>query len=455
MRAVRLLRGWVLLGLPFAVALAQGTGLAIRGTVMDSTQSRPLSGAKVIVSGAPGRDSSDTRRELTATTDATGRFEITSVVPAVYLVTVEHPWLDSTGFAVTERTVDLREERLATLTLAVPSGKTIRSAFCPTVASDSTAGFVEGYVRDARSDKPVYGVRVVFAWSDFTVDAHTGRATPRNQAVPTRSARDGSFIVCGLPIGKTMLMQAQLDDRVVTGAIEVEIPPSGVLVRTLHIATQDAGTVGISGTLVRAGSDTPVEGAHVHLFGAARDVVSGADGAFRLGNVPIGSQSIEVTAPGLRPRRYAIDVPPDGATDVQIPVAGLAQMLDTAKTVAARSRAAALRDEFDQRVKVHAAGQYITEDMIARTQPWRTTDLIRYVAGFEFRYDTVFSTRGIYEIAGHGMCKPVLLIDGHPADTMNEVLPTAIHGIEIYPSSLGVPLKYPFSACGAIFVWTK
>ena len=117
--------------------------------------------------------------------------------------------------------------------------------------------------------------------------------------------------------------------------------------------------------------------------------------------------------------------------------------------------AAALRDEFDQRVKVHAGGQYITEEIIARTRPWRTTDLLRHVSGFEFRRDTVFSTRGQYEIGGRGACKPVLLIDGHPADTMNEVLPVAIHGIEIYPSSLGVPQKYPFSACGAIFIWTK
>jgi hypothetical protein len=130
------------------------------------------------------------------------------------------------------------------------------------------------------------------------------------------------------------------------------------------------------------------------------------------------------------------------------------QALDTVRTTTKRLNAAALREEFDERT-VRGTGQYITEDMIARTHPWLTSDLIRHVGGFELKGDTVFSTRGDYEVGGTGVCKPVLLIDGNPADSMNEVMPMAIHGIEIYASSINVPLKYPSSACGAIFIWTK
>jgi hypothetical protein len=34
-------------------------------------------------------------------------------------------------------------------------------------------------------------------------------------------------------------------------------------------------------------------------------------------------------------------------------------------------------------------------------------------------------------------------------------VPTAIHGIEIYASSINVPVKYKSSSCGAILIWTK
>jgi hypothetical protein len=455
MTPLRWLSGLAFLGLPFALTAAQESPLAIRGTVTDSVHRAPLVGAKVIASRTVGPDDRNAHLEFAATTDANGRFELTSLAPAVYLVTVEHPWLDSTGVEIEAQTVDLRDRHFATLSLAVPSGKTIRSAFCPPVtARDSTLGLVEGFVRDAQSDQPVAAVRVLFAWSDFTVDRRTGRATRRHHTVAASTARDGSFAVCGLPVSQNFLMQAQIGDRAATGAVEVVIPPGGVLVETLRIATNKAGTASVSGEVRGAGARQLVAGAHVHVFGTSDEVVTADDGSFHLNDVPIGTQSIEVTALGLRPRRYAVDVRPDGASNVIIAMTEMAQPLDTVRTIAKSVNAAALREEFDRRT-IRGTGQYITEDMIARTHPWLTSDLIRYARGFEFKNDTVFSTRGDYEVGGTGVCKPVLLIDGNPADSMNEVMPIAIHGIEIYASSINVPLKYPSSACGAIFIWTK
>jgi hypothetical protein len=449
-----LLRGIALLGLPICLVAAQSAAPAIRGAVTDSIRHRPLAGARVIASRAVGRDSLNAPAEFTATTDLNGRFEIGSLAPAVYLVTVEHPWLDSTGFDVTAQTLDLRDGRSAALLLAVPSGATILSAFCGAVARDSTVGLVEGYVRDAGSDQPVGGVRVLFAWSDFTVDTRTGRPTLHHHTVAVRTAADGSFAVCGLPDAQALLMQAQIGERVATGAVEVVIPPGGVLVETLHIADNKAGTASVTGDVRRSGSMLPVAGARVHVFGSDEDARTADDGAFHLRNVPIGTQSIEVTALGLRPRRYAVDVRPDGARGVRIALADVAQPLDTVRSLARRTDAPALRDEFDVRA-FRGTGQYITEDLIAKINPWKTSDLIRYARGFEVRKDTVFGTRGDFEIGRTAVCKPVLLIDGSPADLVDEVLPVAIHGIEIYGSSINVPLKYPANACGAIYIWTK
>jgi hypothetical protein len=454
--------GWLgslfLLGLPFAMASAQEPPVAIRGTVTDSVRRGPLVGAKVVAVRTVAPDSVNAAYEFVARTDANGRFAITSLVPAVYLVTVEHPWLDSSGFDVSAQTVDLRDRHSVTLNLAVPSGVTIRTAFCGRIARDTSLGLVEGYVRDARSDAPVEAVRVLFAWSDFTVDMRTARAMPRYHTIAAKTARDGSFAVCGLPVSTSLLMQAQIGERAATGAVEVQIPAGGVLVETLRIAANAPGTASVSGGVIRDGSQRPVAGAHVHVFGASDEVLTADDGSFHLIDVPIGTQSIEVTAVGFRPRRYAIDVHLEGAIRLNLVLPEMAQLLDTVRSTARRTGAASLRDEFDQRA-FRGTGQYITEDMIAKRHPWQTTDLLRYVHGFVFKSDTVFTTRGEIEVGGMGYCKPLLLIDGSPADSMNEVLPIAIHGIEVYASSINVPIQYSATAtatgCGAILIWTK
>jgi hypothetical protein len=338
---------------------------------------------------------------------------------------------------------------------AQDSARVVRVASCAAAARDSTRGRVEGHVRDAQSDQPIANVRVVLEWSDFTVDRHTGRATEYAHTVTTGTKRDGTFAICDLPTGQAFLMQAQIAERAATGAIEVEIPPGGVLFKSLRIAATKDGAASISGRVERTGSKQPVAGAHVHVFGADSSSVTASDGSFYLNDVPIGTQSIEITSVGLRPRRYAIDVPADGASGLTIELDERVRSLDTIRTVGKRIMAPALRDEFDLRAVHGGTGQYITQAMIERRHPWQTTDMIRFARGFEFVGDTVFSTRGVLEVGGTGRCKPILLIDGSPADSMNEILPIAIHGIEIYATSAGVPPKYPSSDCGAIFIWTK
>lgn len=449
----------VVLGLPVARAASQDAPLAIRGTVIDSIHARPLAGAKVVASRAVPAESLTVAHEFTATTDVNGRFAITALAPAVYLITVDHPWLDSTGFDVSARTVDLREKHSVQLDLAVPSGNTIRSAFCGKIARDTSVGLVEGFVHDALSDAPVEAVRVLFAWSDFTVDRRTARPTPHYHTVAARTAVDGSFAVCGLPVSTSLLMQAQIGERESTGAVEVQIPPAGVLVESLRIAANKTASAAIAGVVIRDGStQRPVAGAHVHVFGAHEDVLTGADGSFRLNAVEIGTQSLEVTAVGFRPRRYAIEVREGTPISVNLVLPEMAQVLDTVRSTARRVAAPSLRDEFDARA-FHGTGQYLTEDMIAQKHPWQTTDLLQYVRGFEYLRDTVFSKRGEVEVGGNAVCKPLLLIDGSPANSMNEVLPIAIHGIEVYASSINVPIQYSATAtatgCGAILIWTK
>ncbi|HXD22744.1 MAG TPA: carboxypeptidase-like regulatory domain-containing protein [Gemmatimonadaceae bacterium] len=434
-------------------AAAQGrAALALQGTVTDSIRHAPLVGATVIASQTSSTDGP--MPDLTAKTDTRGRFAIALVKPGVYLVTVEHPWLDSTGLGVPARSVSVTDQPV-TVNLAVPSGATIRAAYCPIAARDSTLGLVAGYVKDVHSDHPVAGARVVFAWDDFDVDRVTAQTTERRRLAAATSGPDGTFRICGLPVERTLLVQAQVGAHEETGAIEAEVPASGVLVETLRIDASPSGTTSITGEVRKSGSARTIAGAHVHLYGATGEVESAPDGSFRLPAVPFGTQSIEVTALGYYPRRYAVDVRPGTAPKVTIPLLEMAPVLDSVRVIAKRQGSALTHKEFDER-SAHGPGQYITEDMIAKAQVIETAELMQQVRGFYVMSDTVYSSRGVTELSGNHVCQPTLYIDGNPsAGTMNDVVPSAIHGIEIYASSMEVPPQYKASSCGAILIWTK
>lgn len=113
--------------------------------------------------------------------------------------------------------------------------------------------------------------------------------------------------------------------------------------------------------------------------------------------------------------------------------------------------------KFDER-SAHGAGQYITREMIAKAHPVQTADLFQQVSGYYVMQDTVYSSRGItrLEPGADRVCKPAVYIDGGLATrTMNDILPNAIYGIEIYASAANVPPQYPAANCGAIFIWTR
>jgi hypothetical protein len=455
MTSRKLLRALLLTTLSVSWLAAQETYPSLRGMVTDSIRHIPLAGATVIASRAATRDGA--AEDFMAVTDARGRFSISPLQPGTYVVTVEHPWLDSTGLGVPAQTVSIVNQLIATVNLAVPSGATIRATFCPISARDTTLGLIAGYVKDVNSDHPVAGARVVFAWDDFDVDRRSARSTQHQRLTSVISGPDGTFRLCGVPVQRTLLVQAQTGSHEATGAVEVEVPSSGVLVETLRIDASPSGSTSLTGDIRKSGSGRVIAGAHVHLYGAVGEILSAPDGSFRLSDVPYGTQSIEVTALGYYPRRYAVNVRPGDMPRVTIPMLEMAVVLDSVRILARRQGAATLHREFDER-SAHGSGQYITEEMIAKSSALETAELMQQVSGFYVMQDTVYSSRGVTGIGANTnhVCQPTLYIDGNPsAGTMNDIVPTAIHGIEIYASSINVPVKYKSSSCGAILIWTK
>jgi hypothetical protein len=245
--------------------------------------------------------------------------------------------------------------------------------------------------------------------------------------------------------------------------VKVRVPTSGVLVETLRLDPDRVGTAVISGEVRREESARPVPGAHVHRYGATTDVLTASDGSFILTDVPFGTQSIEVTALGFSPRRYALDITTTGTSRVTITMSAVGTVLDSVKIPAKAMDAHAPHAEFDER-SAHGAGQYITQEMIAEAHPLQTAELMQQASGYYVMSDTVYSSRGITRIelsadpkhAVNRVCKPAIYVNGNPTvRTMNDIPPNMIYGIEIYASAAEVPPQYPAANCGAILIWTK
>ena len=446
-------------------AFAQGAPGTIEGTVTDSVRRHGLANATVIAT--PAGPVHDTVFH-SATTDADGHFTIGQLAGGRYVLSVEHPYIDSTGVGVPPVPVDV-STRTVGIRLAIPSPATIRRILCPAAAKDTTLGLMIGVVR--RPDgAPIAGADVVFAWSDFEV-TKTGRAVPKELRASVRSDSSGVYRACGLPSGNRIAVQAQIGTDVHSGVLEEQIGESSVRVRDFVLNPPGVG--GAVGAMAAATPTTTlvghigtqtgesVSGAHVRLYGTELATLSNEKGDFRLSGVPEGTQGIEVLSLGYEARRITVDVERNVAP-LSVTLDRTAVVLDsvivTAKRLA-RSYTKANRD-FDARARV-GSGHYFTESDIEARKPTFITDLLRLVPGVVVvrqGFDVgIFSTHGSMGF-GNSSCAMALYVDGMQLDAqaVSDMSVQSVHGVEVVPAlGGGTPPGYKSSPCGSIWIWSK
>jgi hypothetical protein len=469
-------------------SFGQAAGARIDGVVTDSINRRPLTGATVIATPDAAMHDSVFHSALS---DSRGRFTLGDLGAGRYALTVEHPFIDSTGIGALPRDVTLTSGGVASVALGIPSANTLRRTFCPGVFEDSSLGVSLGVVR--RMDgTPVGGATVVLSWSDFDVDRTTGVAKPRQLTVNAKTDPSGVYRACGLPVARSLLMQAQSGADMQSGVIEEQIGLSGVLVRDLHIGTQVAtqadsaktspaatllaptGRFAVSGR-IQSSRGQPVPSAQVHLFGTSRVAASGDDGDFRLSGLPGGTQGLEILALGYYPRRVRVEVA-DGMRPITVKLEPMAAVLDSIRVTAKRVYSGDGNRQFDTDMK-RGFGRFVTEDEIAKRHPFVVSDILRMMSGFGAAVSPgtgavmLVQNHGISTLRGvlpHGGASnptldgatggkrcPAVYLDGvELADgDADSISPMAIYGIEVY--RLGeAPARYDDS-CGAVLIWTK
>jgi hypothetical protein len=213
------------IGSPLA---AQRTSGRLEGQVTDSVNVGPLGDAMVTATPV------GTARETTfvARTDRRGRFRFDSLDAGRYALRFVSPLLDSLQYGGSAPLVDVSPERVAHVTLAVPSGATLRSLACPGVAFPEGTGALLGIVSDAETDKPLAGAQIAVAWSKLALDSAKGIVGDERAAKVTVDA-SGQYRLCGLPTNDPLFLQVQHNGR--AGAVlRMRISDgAGVLVRDL------------------------------------------------------------------------------------------------------------------------------------------------------------------------------------------------------------------------------
>jgi hypothetical protein len=443
-----------------------GGHASLRGTVVDSTRGGPLGGAEVALTLGDGEP-------LRVVADAEGAFTFDSVAGGEYTLTVRHPRLDSLGFDALAQTVDLRPGMKVVALMVTPSAGDILASLCPAPTTKG-GGVVHGIVRDA-AGTPLPGARVTVRW-----DASGAAGAKDANLLRVEADEHGRYRACGLPVDVAVTVQGA------TGTRSSEV-------RSLQAA---AGEVAFAELLV-AGSGRAVARGRAVLTGVLRDstgrplpsgmvrVVAseleepvGANGRFRLADLPAGEHVVEAYAVGYAPTRLRLRLREGGTLDTAI-------VLDQA-TVLATVRTTGVRDltGFEERRRRSAGGRFITRADIERQNIRRTTDVLLTVPGMVMRpigQDVAGSGAfargqslggmvpgGEYvmqfrrTMKNQYVCPIQFYLDGAPYEVTpsqldNDIAAQMIEAVEVYDGSSKIPPQFAGykAGCGVVVLWTR
>jgi hypothetical protein len=440
-----------------------------RGVVWDSLLARPLAGA--LVFGPGGRST---------VTTGDGRWMLDSLPDGAATFTVAHAALDSLGLydvggAHTVGT-DTAELRLAT-----PSLATLRGELCPADGAVPSAGpgLVYGTVREASGAAPA-GTRVEVAWTVLPDASALRRGDgPVTHGRATTADAQGVWVLCGVPTDEVLRVRAVAGPRR-TGVVELSLPPTRPLAHLELVAPTGTARAVLRGQ-VRDSAGRPVVGAAVRLVdeeaapseptrGAAdAPARTGDDGGFRVGGLPEGTVTIEVSAIGYLPERRTLPLRADEP-------AAVAVLLRRGSALAATVVRARFTERFfselDERRRT-GAGTIRTHEELARypqlSSALRDVVGVRVVHTSGNRWQVRFR-RGPDPFGG---CEPQIYLDGmhlNPerpgsqgsgdggaTDMLAGLAVGDIAAMEVYLSTSDAPQKYVNqpSMCGVLLVWTQ
>jgi len=432
------------------VRAQQAGGARVEAYVHDSLAGGPLADATVQLGSL-----TDLSFVRTARTDSTGRLAFTGLPAGRYRLGFMHRVLDELGIDAPERELRVDGSGVHHVELAVPSPMRLRTALCgPTAATDSAAAIV-GTVRSPIDQMPVADAGVSAQWVEFTLGS--GGIQQRAPRITARTGASGWFALCGLPAGIVTVSVAGGSDSI--PRLDFQLAAQQLLRRDLYLSAPGRGE--LAGRVVTADSARPLAGARVTVVGGPQGETT-PTGDWRLTEVPLGTQLLEVRAVGYYPERLAVDVVA-GSAPVVVALQTFGAVLDAIRVTAQRTRAADLGG-FEARQRRGGMGRFLSAEQILRRNVLETSDLLRNMPGFIGDGSLTMRSNFSDGAGNYGTdCTAEVYVDGHlmrgisTAELDALVKPEHIVGIEVYAPGSPRPPQFDsgLSGCGSLVIWQK
>ena len=304
------------------------------------------------------------------------------------------------------------------------------------------------------------------------VDALTGAPIPNVTALlhgpgfRLQTDAAGRFTFSRVPVGDYRLelshplYQTSVGDFTVMRAGEF-------VAELMPVAAADGELVtGVVGVLSDAEGGGSIPGAAVRVLGADAGTLTDHRGEFSLTEVSAGTLAVEFSALGYVTRTDTVRVTPGRVTNVRVGLSADPVRLDPIE-VSVERRELALQDIGYYNREAEGFGEFIDRETIEQRAPVQMSDLFRRIVGAEVRSgaDGPFQRFVMLRGGRSDGCFPRVLLDGivvhsggDEAAAIDDLIdPDAVSGIEVYPSSTGVPMQYAGTdaSCGVILIWTR
>ena len=243
---------------------------------------------------------------------------------------------------------------------------------------------------------------------------------------------------------------------------------SGTLALAQRPSVDRAGFRGAVDGVVSDTALAPLDNATVSILGSDVRVVTGANGRFRLTQLPPGSYVVFVRRLGFELVSATVQLAGADTLRVAFALLPAATKLDT-RVITARAQTPRMA-EFEERrefAQKFGGGQFMAQDEIDNRNTVFATELIRTFHGIHVTESRTPSGRGSIATSGrapgsiNSSCYPTVWLDGvllpGPVNLDNLPSPKELAGIEVYPGPATVPARYAAGgmSCGAILIWTR
>jgi len=425
---------------------ARPAGHSIRGIAYDSVARAPLARAVVQVSSADAA-----ARVFTATTDASGRYQITGLPAGRFLVGLDHEAMRALRIDLPLRGFELKDESIATLDLAIPSGASLHALYCTDSTEQAGDGMLAGFVRDAARDEPLAEAWVVVEWTEVALAPGNMRTVQRNSMV--RTDADGTYRACGIPGDVPVGIRVSARGyRALRG--KVTVPANGAARRDFRLADSSMaeGPAALSGRVLHE-NGTVLASGQASIPALDREVPV-HQGEFVMTNLPLGTWVVEVHSMGLEPTSTIIDVTEGGRMSRTFAIGDKAQPLAAVSVIGKPGRSMQALDELLERRRIGFGTVFMPGNTWLRSAN-RVTDAFRAARGFHY----VGSTD---RVQARGQCESFgIYVDGSRwrmtlRDISDLIPPRDVLAIETYPDVLRAPPQWRTGdVCAVVSMLTR